>query len=168
MSRTRIYTAFDGDSDMVYYRTLQMWSANSYISFDFNNAHDLNYARDDSLPQSIINQLRERLDISKSVILLVGDKTKHNRKGILKYELNYSLKNQLPILLSFVGFDGSENNNSDLWNRELLPRIPTVINAEEDKYCLISPFNKVSIEYFVRNHSNNNLPKKGYSWLWQQ
>ena len=59
--RTKIYIAFDGDSDLMSYRTIQSWSANQALSFNLNDAHDVNYARDDSLPQSIINQLREHV-----------------------------------------------------------------------------------------------------------
>ncbi len=168
MSRTRTYTAFDGDTDMPYYRTLQMWSANSNIDFKLNDAHDLSYARDDSLPQSIINQLRIRLDASKSFILIVGEKTKSNRRGILKYEINYALRNSLPILLSFVGFDGTEGNTAELWQYSLLPKIPTTIVQTEEKYCLISPFTKHSIEHFINLYSNNNLPSRGNTWLWKR
>jgi hypothetical protein len=168
MARTKIYTAFDGDSDMNYYRTLQMWSANSHIDFSLNDAHDLNYARDDSLPESIINQLRARLDVSKAMILLVGEKTKGNRKGILKYEINYALRNNLPILLSFIGFDGTETYTSKLWADALLPKVPTIITDADVRYCLISPFTKSSVEYFISQYSNNCLPNQGYTWVWKQ
>ena len=168
MARTKVYTAFDGDTDLAYYRTLQMWSANSNINFNLNDAHDVNYARDDSLPESIINQLRDRLDLSKSMILIIGEKTKSNRRGILKYEINYALKNALPILLAFIGFDGKEENNSTLWNTYLYPKIPTVITEFDNKYCLVSPFTKNSIEKFISTYTNNNLPSKGNTWLWKQ
>ena len=44
--RNKTYIAFDGDTDMSYYRTLQMWKANENINFEFYDAHDLNTARD--------------------------------------------------------------------------------------------------------------------------
>ena len=168
MPRTRVYTAFDGDTDIAYYRTLQMWSANSRIDFNLNDAHDLSYARDDSLPESIINQLRIRLDASKSFILIVGEKTKTNRKGILKWEIGYALRNKLPILLAFVGFDGTETNTAELWQNSLMPKIPTAIVDEEEKYCLVSPFTKTAIEHFITTYTNNALPGKGNTWLWKR
>lgn len=168
MARTKVYTAFDGDTDLAYYRTLQMWSANSKIDFNLNDAHEVNYARDDSLPESIINQLKERLDLSKSMILIVGEKTKSNRRGILKYEINYALRNNLPIQLAFIGFDGKEANNSTLWNTYLVPKIPTIITESDEKYCLVSPFTRNSIESFISTYTNNNLPNKGNTWLWKQ
>lgn len=55
--RNKTYIAFDGDTDMIYYRTLQMWKSNANINFEFYDAHDLNTARDTSLTESIKNQL---------------------------------------------------------------------------------------------------------------
>ena len=72
-TRTKTYIAFDGDSDLMSYRTVQSWDRDD-SSFSLNDAHDINYARDGSLPQSIINQLRERLNVSKNLVALsIGD-----------------------------------------------------------------------------------------------
>ncbi|MCL1998788.1 MAG: hypothetical protein FWG65_08475 [Turicibacter sp.] len=49
--KNKTYIAFDGDTDMSYYRTLQMWKANNNIDFDFYDAHNLNTARDTSLTE---------------------------------------------------------------------------------------------------------------------
>ncbi len=46
---------------MRYYRLMQAWTENEKFSFEFNNAHDLNTARDDSQKESIKRQLRERI-----------------------------------------------------------------------------------------------------------
>jgi hypothetical protein len=167
MPRTKTYVAFDGDTDIHYYLTLKMWAKNKNIDFELNDAHDLNNAYDDSLPESIINQLRQRLEASKFFILLVGEKTKSNRKGILKYELNYALRNNLPIALSFINFDGTENNDTDLWQRYLSNKIPTLLMEADTKYILVSPFTKNAIEYSIRNYSHMNLPKKGFTWIWK-
>ena len=56
--RTKTYIAFDGDTDLMSYRTIQAWSAAPKHPFALNNAHEINNARDDSLPESIMNQLR--------------------------------------------------------------------------------------------------------------
>lgn len=63
--KNRTYIAFDGDTDIAYYRTLQMWKERNDIDFDFYDAHDLNTSRDTSLTESIKNQLRKRFDNSK-------------------------------------------------------------------------------------------------------
>jgi hypothetical protein len=164
--RTKTYIAFDGDTDLMSYRTVQAWDADD-SSFSLNDAHDINYARDDSLPESIINQLRERLEVSKNIGLIIGSETKGNRKGILKYELNYALKENLPIFLFFKGIDASTANTEQLWKNTLLPKIPTVITTSQTKYCLVCPFTKSAFSSAAANYSNNNLPQEGYVWHWK-
>ena len=164
--RTKTYLAFDGDADLMSYRTVQSWDADD-SSFSLNDAHDVNDARDGSLPESIINQLRQRLDLSKNLALIIGSKTKGNRKGILKYELNYAIRNKLPIFLFFKGFDASNQNDEALWKRNLLPQIPSAITQSDTKYCLVCPFTKKAFSSAASNYSNNNLPDEGYTWHWK-
>lgn len=164
--RTKTYIAFDGDTDLMSYRTVQSWDADN-SSFSLNDAHEVNNARDGSLPESIINQLRERLDLSKNVALIIGSETKDNRKGILEYEINYALRNDLPVFLFFKGIDASTQNTKDLWNNTLLSKIPTVITNADTKYCLICPFTKKAFSSAASTYSNNNLPNKGYVWHWE-
>lgn len=71
--RTKMYVAFDGNKDMKYYNTLKMWSNNNEIDFSLNNAHDLKQARDTSLPESIKRSLRDRIQVSKIMLLIVGE-----------------------------------------------------------------------------------------------
>ncbi len=165
--RTKTYIAFDGDADLMSYRNIQGWSKDYSTPFEINDAHELNHSRDGSLPDSIINQLRERLKRSKQLILIVGSQTNRNRKGILKYELNYALKNKLPITLIFKGHSSDETNDENLWNSKLLPKIPGVIkNYSDDFYCLVTPFTRKSIYNSIKIYTNNNLPNKGYTWCW--
>ncbi|WP_418837191.1 TIR domain-containing protein [Paratractidigestivibacter faecalis] len=56
--------------------TLQHWNESSRWGLSFVDAHELTQARDTSLPCSIKRSLRERLDASKTFVLVVGDKTK--------------------------------------------------------------------------------------------
>jgi len=164
--RTKTYIAFDGDTDLMSYRTVQSWDADD-SSFSLNDAHEINNAGDDSLPESIINQLKHRLDLSKSVALIIGSKTKGNRKGILKYEINYALRNNLPIFLFFKGVDTNTLNSEYLWKNTLLPKIPAVITNSDTKYCLVCPFTKNSFSSAASTYSNNNLPEEGYVWHWK-
>ena len=96
-ARTKTYIAFDGDTDLMSYRTIQAWSADPKYPFVLDNAHDVNYARDDSLPESIINQLRERLDASTRLVLIIGSATNRNRRGILQYEIRYAGSNRTKV-----------------------------------------------------------------------
>jgi MTH538 TIR-like domain (DUF1863) len=99
--RNKLYIAFDGDTDMAYYRTLQMWEANGSIDFSFYNAHDLNTARDSSLSDSIKAQLRERMANSKTMLLLVGSKTK-NLRLFVPYEIKLARKLDIPIVVANI------------------------------------------------------------------
>jgi hypothetical protein len=166
--RTKTYIAFDGDADLMCYRTIQQWSAEPKNSFSLNNAHDLNYARDDSLPQSIIAQLHERLDASKHLVLIVGQSTNRNRKGILQYEIRYALRYRLPIILVFKSFSTAHEANNTLWQRILFPKLPSVLREwSEDEYCVICPFTFLAVTNAIKTYSHVNLPAKGYSWFWK-
>jgi hypothetical protein len=150
------------------YRAIQAWSADPKHPFVLNDAHEINNARDDSLPESIINQLRERLDASKHVVLLIGSATNRNRKGILQYEIRYALRNKLPIILVFIGFSSDQENSERLWRERLLSKIPTVLRQwEDDKYCLVCPFTRGSVVNAIATYSNVSLPSEGYTWAWR-
>lgn len=165
--RTKTYIAFDGDADLMSYRTIQSWSADKNNPFTLNDAHDVNEARDNSLPESIINQLRERMEVSKNVLLLISSDTNKNRKGILQWEIGYALRNSLPIILVFIGYSSSTANTESLWKDKLFPKIPlTLRDTSLDKYCLISPFTRERVVSAIQLYSVNNLPSKGYSWHW--
>src|SRR5215472_12862811 len=97
--RNRTYIAFDGDNDMRYYRTMQMWKANDNIDFNFYDAHDLNSARDSSQEESIKRQLRERMQNAKQFILLAGEKTRYLTKFVM-WEVEYARKLDLPIIVA--------------------------------------------------------------------
>lgn len=108
--QNKTYVAFDGDTDMDYYRTLQMWKGNKNIDFDFYDAHDMNYSDDSSKVESIKSQLRIRFDNSKLFMILVGEKTKWNRKFV-PWEIEQALKRELPIIV--VNINGKRNMDDD-------------------------------------------------------
>jgi len=165
--RTKTYIAFDGDADLMSYRTIQGWSADKNNPFTLNDAHDVNEARDNSMPESIINQLRERMEVSKNVVLLISSDTNKNRKGILQWEIGYALRNNLPIILVFIGYSTSTPRSETLWKDTLYPKIPSVLRETSlDKYCLLSPFTREKVVSAIQTYSINNLPSKGYTWYW--
>lgn len=63
-----------GDKDAI--DTLYKWKNSGYLNFDFVDAHSLTQARDTSLNCSIKRSLKERLDASKTFVLVVGANTK--------------------------------------------------------------------------------------------
>jgi len=131
--RNKTYIAFDGDTDMQYYRTLQMWKENKDIDFDFYNAHDLNVSKDTSLTESIKKQLRERFDNSKLFMILVGKNTKWNRKFI-PWEIEQALNHNLPVIV--VNINGSRQKDDN--------RCPTILR---DVLAIHIPFKASIIQY---------------------
>ena len=65
--RTRIYVAFDGDTDIHYYYLMKAWTKNENFDFEINDAHDINYAQDSSQEVSIKAKLRVALDHTETV-----------------------------------------------------------------------------------------------------
>ena len=165
--RTKTYVAFDGDTDLMSYRTIQGWSADPKYPFVLNNAHDVNYARDDSLPESIISQLRERLEVSTHLVLIIGSATNRNRRGILQFEIKYALRYKLPIILVFQGFSSLYDNPERLWRDKLWPKIPAVLRDwPDDKYCLVCPFTRDTVVEAIYIYSHTFLPPRGYTPYW--
>jgi hypothetical protein len=108
--RTRIYVAFDADTDMSYYRMFQAWDANDGIDFDFNNAHELTEIRPTSGEDAIKASLRQRMANSKMLILLVGAKTKTLRKYV-PWEVELAKKAGLPIIVVNLNGERERDNN---------------------------------------------------------
>lgn len=132
VSRNKTYIAFDGDIDMHYYRLMTAWKANDGFSLNFQNAHDLNTARDSSQEESIKRQLRERFASSKMLVVLIGEKTRYLTKFV-KWELEVALKLGLPIV--GVNLNGC---------RKIDDRCPPTIRSELVIYV---PFKHNIIEY---------------------
>lgn len=88
--RTRTYIAGDwtGDSDLI--EKLKRWNESGHWSMSFSDAHKMTQARDSSLPCSIKKSLKERLDGSKTFVLVVGNSTNSLTKGACKHCTSYS------------------------------------------------------------------------------
>ena len=108
--RNKTYVAFDADNDMRYYNLMKAWKQSESISFDFYDAHDINYARDSSKEESIKKQLRERMANSKIFVLLLGEKTRYLTKFV-KWEIEHALYLNLPIIV--VNLNGRKDVDSE-------------------------------------------------------
>ncbi|MBX0301352.1 TIR domain-containing protein [Cryobacterium sp. 1639] len=103
--RNKTYVAFASE-DINNYRMMQAWSKNESIDFDFTDAHSLFIARDTSKPETIKNNLRDRMKNAKQIVLL-GSATAR-RKGsngtsFLAYEIKVALELNLPIVIANLG-----------------------------------------------------------------
>jgi hypothetical protein len=87
--KTKTYIAADWTGDRAAVEQLYKWKESKYLTLDFHDAHEDKQSSDSSLNCSIKASLKDRLDISKTFVLIVGEKTKTVRSG----ECNYCYKN---------------------------------------------------------------------------
>lgn len=139
--RNKTYIAFDGDTDMHYYRLMTAWKAHDGFSMNFHNAHDLNTARDSSQEESIKRQLRERFANSKLLVVLIGEKTRYLTKFV-KWEMEVALRLKLPII--GVNLNGSRRKD------ECCPP------AIKDELVMYVPFGHNIIEHAMDNWSSQH------------
>src|SRR5262249_19007772 len=93
------YVAFDGDKDMWAYGFMKGWSRNHRIDFELLDAHDLDNitsrARDEYY---VKGKLRERMNQSRTFVLLVGEATKYLHKYV-GWEIDLAIEMGLPIIV---------------------------------------------------------------------
>ncbi len=89
-NRTKTYIAGDWDHDKEAIDKLYQWKEDKRLDFDFIDAHEYKQSRDTSLNCSIKKSLKERLDESKTFILVVGEKTKEITAGSCQYCSSYN------------------------------------------------------------------------------
>lgn len=88
--RTKTYIAADWDNDHDAVEKLLQWNNSNYWALNFHDVHETTQSRDTSLYCSIKSSLRNRMDISKTFVLIVGSNTNSVTKGNCSYCRNYS------------------------------------------------------------------------------
>jgi hypothetical protein len=110
--RNGTYIAFHAEgstdptaSDIKYYRLLKAWHENDDVEFRFVNSHEKVAAvRDASQAATIKRSLRERLDNSKNMVLIVGERTKFDT-DFVPYEIAYAVDTcKIPIIATYPGY----------------------------------------------------------------
>jgi hypothetical protein len=155
--RNKTYVVLDYDTDNQHYNIMKAWKEHKKIEFNFYNAHEVNSIREWSSEDSIKAALRERMNNSKQVIVLVGERTKYNHKYV-RWEQEQAIRQELPIIA--VNLNGS-NGATDL--------TPPVL--KDGAYFVSIPFEMAKIQYALDNfpaeHSSNfrNGPSsRQYNW----
>lgn len=95
--RNKTYIVFDADNDMAFYKEMVEWKNDKNIDFNFHNAHDLNNLRDGSQEETIKRKLKERLNNTKQMIVLVGDSTRYLYKFV-RWEIEVAIELDIPII----------------------------------------------------------------------
>jgi len=111
-NRTGTYVAFDGlnqtdptKSDFRYYSTIQAWDANNKIDFKFVNSHDkTNAVRDTSTRETLEARIRERLSVSKNMLVILSSDTRKSG-SMLVYEIEQAVDTyKLPLICVYTGY----------------------------------------------------------------
>lgn len=148
--KNKTYVCFDADSDITYYNLMKAWKENDKIAFDFYNAHEINNLRDGSSEEQIKKKLRERLQNTKVLVILIGKSTKNLYKFV-RWEIDYAIEKNIPIIA--VNLNKSKTQDS---------LCPPLLKKELAIYI---PFGQKIIDYAL-NHwpsSHANHKSKGES-----
>ena len=164
--RNGTYVAFHAEgtsdptkSDIKYYRMMLAWHSHDRTDFSFFNSHaKVSAVRDSSVDATIKRSLRERLDNSKNMVLIVGQRTRFDT-DFVPYEINYAAGTcRIPIIAAYPGQGIIRNPNalSSLWPKALAERI-----ANSTAGVIHVPFHQKTIENAIRQFSHNNFPLGG-------
>jgi hypothetical protein len=145
--RDRTYTIFDGDNDMWAYAFMKGWKVNDRVDFDFVDAHDLwpmTVRADDE--GYIKARLKERLEQSKQVLVLVGENTKRLHKFV-RWEIDAALDLGLPVIV--VNVNGQRRMDHD--------RCPPILMGEDAVHV---SFNRAIIRYALDNFPTERVSRR--------
>ena len=138
--RDRTYVIFDGDDDIWAYGYMRGWKANERIDFNFVDAHDLGPLTVRATDEEYIkSRLRERLEHSTQVVVLVGENTK-NLYRFVRWEIEVALSLGLPIIVVNL----NDRRNMDL------DRCPPLLRNEDAVH--------VSFNLAIIRHALDNFP----------
>ena len=105
----KTYVCFDADTDIHYYRLMTAWKENDKFEFNFHNAHEINNLRDGSSEATIKAKLRERLENTKVLVILIGKNTANLYKYV-RWEIEYAIEKNIPIIA--VNLNGSKSKDA--------------------------------------------------------
>jgi hypothetical protein len=164
--RNGTYIAFHAEgntdptaSDIRYYRMLKAWHVNDGVDFKFVNSHEKVAAvRDSSQAATIKRSLRERLENSKNMVLIVGNRTRFDT-DFVPYEIAYAVDTcRIPIIATYPGQSAIRRPEafSSLWPAALRARID---NGSAGVIHI--PFNRAAIDDAIGQFSHNKFPAGG-------
>ena len=87
--RNKTYIAGDWTEDKYYIDKIYDWNNSEYWGLNFYDAHELMQSYDTSKPCNVKKSLAQRLNASKTFVLIVGKYTKDLRKGSCRWCSSY-------------------------------------------------------------------------------
>ncbi|GGI17947.1 TIR domain-containing protein [Gottfriedia solisilvae] len=165
--RNGTYIAFAADgqtdptkSDIKYYNIFKGWKSMDSKEFNFVNSHDKVAAvRDSSKAETIKRSLRERINRSKNMLLLIGKTTKMD-DDFVPYEINYAIRTcKLPIIVCYVEEDNRIVNSIPDRLKELWPNSLKVAMEHDEVKTIHIPLKEKVIVQALKDFSLVNQPK---------
>lgn len=149
-------TNYPIDSDIKYYNLIKAWLGKDDDSFTMINSHEKTSAvRDSSKRETLARSLRERLNNSKNMVLILGQTTKNDTDWV-PFEISYAVDTcKIPIIVAYIGYEriSAPNELSSMWPQALSERI------RNGKVSAIHvPFKKAPLQHAINNFNHNNLP----------
>lgn len=108
--RNGTYVAFHANgasyplnSDIKYYNLIKAWSEKADDDFSIINSHEKTAAvRDNSSKETLRRRLKERLNRSKNMILIIGETTKSDDDWV-PFEIEYAVDIcKIPLIVTYV------------------------------------------------------------------
>ncbi len=154
------------ESDIKYYNLLKAWKVRDENDFYFVDSHEKNASvRDSSKRATLEQRLKERLNSSKNLILIVGKTTKEDTDWV-PFEIRYAVDQcGIPIIAAYTSYSYvlDPNGLAGLWP----PALATRINDGSARVLHI-PFKQDPLVAAVGQFDHNNLPTDGRSYYSRQ
>lgn len=150
-------------SDIKYYNLIKAWTEKTDDDFSIINSHEKTSAvRDTSSKETLARRLRERLNNSKNMVLIIGETTKYDTDWV-PFEIEYAAKTcRIPIIVSYVWVEYILDPKLYL---DRLPNILKTLIRNNEVSCIHIPFKKEPLKDAISqfNHSTKSrLDGLGY------
>lgn len=148
------------DSDIKYYNLIKAWCEKQDDCFSIVNSHDKVAAvRDSSSKETLRRSLKERLNNSKNMLLIIGETTKYDTDWV-PFEIEYAVDVcRIPLIIAYVDYPYPIRNPSALSNTW-----PTALKNRIDNgtaKAIHIPFKKEPIKNATGQFSHSNYPNGG-------
>jgi hypothetical protein len=167
--RNDTYIAFHAEgnpdptgSDIKYFNIMKAWHHNDDIDFTFVNSHDkVSSVRDTSKRDTLARSLKERLNNSKNMVLIIGDRTRFDTDWV-PFEIDYGTGTcGLPVIAVYPGYlyitDPSEL--SHLWPKAFAERV-----SAGSVRAIHVPFQQKAIDAAIRKYNINDQPNSSLEY----
>ena len=136
MGLTPVFVGFSS-TDLLYYRTMQMWKANENINLEFRDCQLRQeiYSEDEHY---IKRKCRERINMASKFIQLIGKDTRYKYKYV-RWEAEVAIEKGCTII-------GVNINNSRYMDEKTCPPVIRDIGA------IFVPFHPRIIQFAINDH----------------